>query len=186
MSNHSHIHANPPARTHAEAAALFRRPFAPGAIGFRAMTKVPYRGEPYAGAQVAAYIGAQSVDLSRQQSAHIVDRIAAATLVGAAVLKDRRDVEAARVRERVLDSLLGRPERKLLVDDPAELRERRSDLLDEEPYGVVRRRRGEQGGQLLAALVVAEQEIAQPQSPVETRPGSCCGASQAGPAPWNT
>ena len=30
-----------PARTHAEAAALFRRPFAPGAIGFRAMTKVP-------------------------------------------------------------------------------------------------------------------------------------------------
>ena len=36
--------ANPPARTHAEAAALFRRPFAPGAIGFRAMTKVPYKG----------------------------------------------------------------------------------------------------------------------------------------------
>src|SRR5690242_11265609 len=51
----------PPARTHAEAAALFRRPFAPGAIGFRAMTKVPYDGQPYAGAQVAAYIGAQSV-----------------------------------------------------------------------------------------------------------------------------
>jgi hypothetical protein len=52
---------NPPARTHAEAAVLFRRPFAPGAIGFRAMTKVPYKGEPYAGAQVAAYLGAQSV-----------------------------------------------------------------------------------------------------------------------------
>ena len=51
----------PPARTHAEAAALFRRPFAPGAIGFRAMTKVPYNGEPFGGAQVAAYIGAQSV-----------------------------------------------------------------------------------------------------------------------------
>jgi hypothetical protein len=50
-----------PARTHAEAAALFRRPFAPGAIGFRAMTKVPLNGQPYAGAQVAAYIGAQSV-----------------------------------------------------------------------------------------------------------------------------
>lgn len=50
-----------PARTHAEAAVLFRRPFAPGAIGFRAMTKVPYRGEPYAGAQVAAYVGAQSI-----------------------------------------------------------------------------------------------------------------------------
>jgi len=50
-----------PARTHAEAAVLFRRPFAPGAIGFRAMTKVPYKGEPYAGAQVAAYLGAQSV-----------------------------------------------------------------------------------------------------------------------------
>ncbi len=61
MSNHSHIQANPPARTHAEAAALFRRPFAPGAIGFRAMTKVPYNGQPYAGAQVAAYLGAQSV-----------------------------------------------------------------------------------------------------------------------------
>jgi hypothetical protein len=51
----------PPARTHAEAAALFRRPFAPGAIGFRAMTKVPYQGRPYAGAQVAAYLNAQSV-----------------------------------------------------------------------------------------------------------------------------
>ena len=51
----------PPARTHADAAALFRRPFAPGAIGFRAMTKVPYNGQPYAGAQVAAYLGAQAV-----------------------------------------------------------------------------------------------------------------------------
>jgi hypothetical protein len=50
-----------PAGTHAEAAALFRRPFAPGAIGFRAMTKVPYDGDPFGGAQVAAYIGAQSV-----------------------------------------------------------------------------------------------------------------------------
>jgi hypothetical protein len=50
-----------PARTHAEAAVLFRRPFAPGAIGFRAMTKVAYNGQPYGGAQVAAYIGAQSV-----------------------------------------------------------------------------------------------------------------------------
>jgi hypothetical protein len=50
-----------PARSHAEAAALFRRPFAPGAIGFRAMTKVPYHGIQYAGAQVAAYLGAQSV-----------------------------------------------------------------------------------------------------------------------------
>ena len=61
MPNHNHANANPPARTHAEAATLFRRPFAPGAIGFRAMTKVPYNGQPYAGAQVAAYIGAQSV-----------------------------------------------------------------------------------------------------------------------------
>jgi len=50
-----------PARTHTEAAALFRRPFAPGAIGFRAMTKVPHNGDPFGGAQVAAYIGAQSV-----------------------------------------------------------------------------------------------------------------------------
>jgi hypothetical protein len=49
---------SPPARTHAEAAALFRRPFAPGAIGFRAVTEAPYRGEPDAGAQVAAYLGA--------------------------------------------------------------------------------------------------------------------------------
>lgn len=51
----------PPAHTHAEAAVLFRRPFAPGAVGFRAMTKVPYNGDPFGGAQVAAYIGAQSV-----------------------------------------------------------------------------------------------------------------------------
>jgi hypothetical protein len=50
-----------PARTHAQAAELFRRPFAPGAIGFRAMMKVPLNGEPLGGAQVAAYIGAQSV-----------------------------------------------------------------------------------------------------------------------------
>jgi hypothetical protein len=50
-----------PARTQAEAAVLFRRPFAPGAIGFRAMTKVPHTGQLYAGAQVAAYLGAQSV-----------------------------------------------------------------------------------------------------------------------------
>jgi hypothetical protein len=61
MPDHNHANVNPPARTHAEAATLFRRPFAPGAIGFRAMTKVPYNGQPYAGAQVAAYIGAQSV-----------------------------------------------------------------------------------------------------------------------------
>jgi hypothetical protein len=50
-----------PAQTHAEAAALLRRPFAPGAIGFRAMMKVPYNGNPFGGAQVAAYLGAQSV-----------------------------------------------------------------------------------------------------------------------------
>src|SRR3954451_23685293 len=51
----------PPARTHADAITLFRRPFAPGAIGFRAMSKVPYDGDPWGGAQVAAYVGAQSV-----------------------------------------------------------------------------------------------------------------------------
>jgi hypothetical protein len=50
-----------PARTHAHAAVLFRRPFAPGAIGFRAMNKVPHNGEPFGGAPVAAYLGAQSV-----------------------------------------------------------------------------------------------------------------------------
>ena len=51
----------PPARTHAEAAALLRRPFAAGAIGFRAMMKVAYNDNPVGGAHVAAYLGAQSV-----------------------------------------------------------------------------------------------------------------------------
>src|SRR5918997_108406 len=51
----------PPARTHAQAAVLFCRPFAPGAIGFRAMTKVPFNGQAYAGAQIAAFLSAQSV-----------------------------------------------------------------------------------------------------------------------------
>src|SRR4051794_19685818 len=51
----------PPARTHDDAIALFRRPFAPGAVGFRAMSKVPWGDDPWGGAQVAAYIGAQSV-----------------------------------------------------------------------------------------------------------------------------
>jgi hypothetical protein len=51
----------PPARTHAEAAALLRRPFAPGAIGFRAMMRVPYDDNPVGGAHVAAYLSAQSV-----------------------------------------------------------------------------------------------------------------------------
>ena len=50
-----------PARTHADAADLLRRPFAPGAIGFRAMSKVSFGGQPYAGAQVAAFLNAQSV-----------------------------------------------------------------------------------------------------------------------------
>jgi len=50
-----------PARTHDQAAELLRRPFAPGAIGFRAMMKVPLNADPFGGAQVAAYIGAQSV-----------------------------------------------------------------------------------------------------------------------------
>src|SRR4051812_49894922 len=51
----------PPASTHDDAIALFRRPFAPGAVGFRAMSKVPWNHDPWGGAQVAAYIGAQSV-----------------------------------------------------------------------------------------------------------------------------
>jgi hypothetical protein len=50
-----------PARTHAHAGVLLRRPFAPGAIGFRAMTKAPLNGDPYGGAQIAAFLGAQSV-----------------------------------------------------------------------------------------------------------------------------
>ncbi len=53
--------ATPPARTHQRAIELLRRPFAPGAIGFRAMTKVPYHGDPWGGAQIAAYLNAQSV-----------------------------------------------------------------------------------------------------------------------------
>src|SRR3954471_10028704 len=61
MSTHAPSLAEPPARTHEEANALFRRPFAPGAIGFRAMSKVPWNDDPWGGAQVAAYIGAQSV-----------------------------------------------------------------------------------------------------------------------------
>src|SRR3954454_18799102 len=51
----------PPAHTHDHATTLFRRPFAPGAVGFRAMSKVAWGNDPYGGAQVAAYIGAQSV-----------------------------------------------------------------------------------------------------------------------------
>src|SRR4051794_39535519 len=51
----------PPAHTHDQATHLFRRPFAPGAVGFRAMSKVAWGNDPYGGAQVAAYIGAQSV-----------------------------------------------------------------------------------------------------------------------------
>ena len=61
MSTNTTERAVLPARSHAQAAELFRRPFAPGAIGFRAMMKVPLNGNPFGGAQVAAYIGAQSV-----------------------------------------------------------------------------------------------------------------------------
>jgi hypothetical protein len=50
-----------PARTHVDAATLLRRPFAPEAIGFRAMMTVLLNGDPFGGGQVAAYIGAQSV-----------------------------------------------------------------------------------------------------------------------------
>ena len=53
--------ATAPARNHAEAGELLRRPFAPGAIGFRAITKVTLNGVQYGGAQVAAFLGAQSV-----------------------------------------------------------------------------------------------------------------------------
>ena len=61
MSSTNPERAELPARTHAQAAEMFRRPFAPGAIGFRAMMKVALDGNPFGGAQVAAYIGAQSV-----------------------------------------------------------------------------------------------------------------------------
>ena len=42
--------ANLPARTHARPAEPLRRPFAPAAIGFRAMMKVPYNDNPFGGA----------------------------------------------------------------------------------------------------------------------------------------
>jgi hypothetical protein len=51
----------PPARTHQQASVLLRRPFGPGAIGFRAMTKVPFNGDAYGGAAIAAFLNAQSV-----------------------------------------------------------------------------------------------------------------------------
>jgi hypothetical protein len=57
----SNAHEATLARTHAQANELLRRPFAPGAIGFRAMSKTPLGGDPYGGAQVAAYLAAQSV-----------------------------------------------------------------------------------------------------------------------------
>jgi hypothetical protein len=61
MSNTNSPIVVPPAQTHAQATELLRRPFAPGAIGFRAMTRVSYNGRQFAGAHVAAYLGAQSV-----------------------------------------------------------------------------------------------------------------------------
>jgi hypothetical protein len=42
------ITAATPARTHAHANELLRRPFAPAAIGFRAMSKRPARAAPIA------------------------------------------------------------------------------------------------------------------------------------------
>jgi len=42
MSSEKIDDTTPPAETHADAIELFRRPFAPGALGFRAMTKKLY------------------------------------------------------------------------------------------------------------------------------------------------
>ena len=61
MSNPNPATTTAPARTHQQACELLRRPFAPGAIGFRAMTKVTLNGVQYGGAQVAAFLNAQSV-----------------------------------------------------------------------------------------------------------------------------
>jgi len=52
---------SPATLTHADAAAELRRPFAPGAIGFRPMQAVTYQGQAYGGVQIAAFITAQSV-----------------------------------------------------------------------------------------------------------------------------
>src|SRR5215213_10047068 len=111
-----------PARTHAEATALFRRPFAPGAIGFRAMSKVPWNYDPWGGAQVAAYIGAQSV-LQRlncvvpgrwRMSFASLD---AALLAAAAEAQTRRKLYlACRLRVTVPDVING-PDVKALYED---------------------------------------------------------------------
>jgi hypothetical protein len=50
-----------PARTHAQAAELFRRPFAPAAVGFRVIERTELDGDPLGGAVVATYVRAQSV-----------------------------------------------------------------------------------------------------------------------------
>jgi hypothetical protein len=50
-----------PPTTDGEATALFCWAFAPGAIGFRAIMRVPLNGDPLAGAHVAAYIGARPI-----------------------------------------------------------------------------------------------------------------------------
>jgi len=50
-----------PARTHRDAAELFRRPFAPGAIGFFPGDRVDYRGSVLGGAQIRSGVRPQSI-----------------------------------------------------------------------------------------------------------------------------
>jgi DNA helicase II / ATP-dependent DNA helicase PcrA len=81
--------AVPPATTHHVAARMFRRPFAPGAIGFRAMTRTPLADAPHGGAHVAAYLNAQS----------IVQRLNAVVPAGGARSSPRRPASCSRRRQ---------------------------------------------------------------------------------------
>ena len=96
-----------PARTRTlRQAALFRRPFAPGSIGFRAMMKVPYNGDPHGGAHVAAYFGAQSV-LQRLERPSC--RAAGAWSSSCSRPVPRRREEAANMNCRLIVTLPVRP-----------------------------------------------------------------------------
>ena len=85
----------------------------------------------------------------------LVDRLAALPLVGSAVLENRGHAKPARVRKRVVDSLLGRAQRELVVDDAAQPLGRRNDGVDEAATSPVTRSGGHKAVELLPALIVA-------------------------------